>query len=177
MRKLQRALDAIAELWGVDEHLRSCLKLRVSWRVQPSRDDVASVVAHHEDARVDVRRVVLVALGNAGPHGDVACPAIARGLADDDRRMRIVAARAAASLGLGEALVHVLAKHLADPIWTVRWYAAAALASTAVRSDALGVLLRSEPRASEWGLHQWTGCARAFRDEPLVAQRLAARPR
>lgn len=174
IRKLQRAVDSIAELWSPPDHRFHSLGGRVHWRVRPTRDAVAVVARHCDDPRVGLRHAVIAALVHASPHGDVGSAAIARGLAEDDIRLRILAARAAASLALGDALAHLLAPRLVDPIWTVRWHAAAALARTAHRDAAIAALLRSEPRVQEFGGDHWTDCARAFADEPAVMQRVAA---
>jgi HEAT repeat protein len=175
--KLQRSLDAVADLWSPPDHLHSCMGGRVHWRVQPPHEAVTIVAAHFDDPRADVRRAVLVALRYASPHGEQARAAIDAGLADPHACSRIAAARAAASLELGRALTEPLSRRLDDPTWTVRWYAAAALATTDLRPAAIDALLKSEPRASahELLVDDWIACARPFEDSPAVAERIAAR--
>lgn len=173
IRKLQRALDAIAELWRPPAYLHTCFGGRVHWHVRPSSADVATVAGHHEDGRIEVRRAVLAALQHAAPHAHEARAAIALALDDDDVVLRILGARAARELDLGGALADALAQRLDDAVWTVRWHAAAALASMSTRVRAIDALLRSEP-STELARDEWSACARVFADAPAVQQRLRA---
>lgn len=129
IRKLQRALDSIGELWAPPDYLHSCF-VGVHWRVQPSRQAVTVVAAHHDHHKLGVRRATFVALRHAIPHGPECAAAIGVGLRDPDVIIRILSARAAAALGLGDALRVELERSLADPVWTVRWNAALALSQT-----------------------------------------------
>lgn len=173
--KLQRVLDAIADLWSPPDHEHACMVPFMHWRVQPSGDDVRVVAEHYEDPRTEVRRAVLVALKHASPHGDAACKVVEAGLAHDDACVRMQAARAAHSLELGAPLTSALRARLDDVNWNVRWHAAAALAPTDFRAQAVEVLLTSEPRPDSRALgatDDWRDCLRRFADVPAARARL-----
>lgn len=172
--RLQRAIDAVAELWRPPDHRHSCLGGSVHWRVKPTVEAARIVAAHHGDRRVHVRSAVLTALRHAVPHGHAVAGAIAAGMADPDGLIRIHAARSLADLDLGHVLLAVAAGHLDDPIWLVRWHAARALAVTDLRDRAVGALLASQPRTGCVQLQAWTTALEAFSDRHEVRQRLAS---
>jgi len=176
IRRLSRALQVIGLLWRPS--WRSCFKGTSHCQIRPTADDVAVVAAHGADARVEVRRAVLLALAHAAPHSDAAALAVQRGLADSDATVRIQAARAGAALGLGATLGKKLLERLEDPVWTVRWHAARALAATSSRAIALEALLGSQPRRTDSARdtyieEEWRSCADAFASEPSMRDRLA----
>ena len=169
-RKLQRAIDAIGEIWRSPDHLQTGLGGYVHWRVEPSLEAIQIVAAHHRDSRAHVRRAVFVALSHGAPHGRAVTAVISAGLADEDGLVRVHAARAAAALDIGEEVTDELSERLTDPVWTVRWNAALALSRTARRADAAATLLASEPLPAQAG--EWATCARAFQDVAAIDQRL-----
>jgi hypothetical protein len=178
IRKLQSTLEAVGAIWSPPDHLGSMKG--VKWQVRPTADQVAAVAAHHASELVEVRRRVLVALQHATPHADQAARAARAGLMERDALLRISAARAAANLGLGHALFEPLVACLADPVWTVRWNAARALAPTDARPAAIDALLRSRlPRPEtdheRWLFlvdGEWVRCALEFCSDAAVRAEL-----
>lgn len=162
IRRVQRALDALVDLWRAPDHLYFCLGGAVHWRIRPAAQDVAIVAAHFLDARPDVRRAVLVALRHVDAHADEARPAVRGGLGDADPVLRIHAARAARPVDDADALTEALVRCLDDEVWTVRWYAARALSRGRHRARAHAALLASRPVGDEVVVSPWVECLRAF---------------
>jgi HEAT repeat protein len=158
-RKLQRDLDRIGMIWSPPEHLHTCLGGWVHWQVPARAEQMAAVVAHCRDPRPDVRRAVMVALAAATPHVPFAAEALVAGLRDPDRTVRINAARALASHPpWGPLRDHVL-RALGDPLWTVRWYAAVAIAHYGDVATACVVLCSTVPDQEIWWHDAWLECA------------------
>jgi HEAT repeat protein len=172
IRKLQRALESVGELWASPDYLRSCLGGYVHWRVQPSKQAVTTVAAYHNYKEIGVRRAAYAALRHAAPHKQESVRAIVAGLRDLDVIIRIQAARAAVALGLENSHRVEIERSLADPVWTVRWNAALALSRTDARASVASVLLNSQPAQSHPSFHEWVKHAKTFVDVPEVRHRL-----
>jgi HEAT repeat protein len=159
-RKIQYFLDGLAGVWSPPEFLHYCLGGSVHWQVPASAEGVEQVARFVADERPGVRHAAVAALVNAGVHGQVAAAGLRRALADEDARVRLLAARAAAGLGLGQALRDDLERTGADPVWTVRWHAARALLAVDV-DMACKLLVSSAPRPGSAAVETWLACARA----------------
>lgn len=178
--KLQRRLHALEELWR--EILPGCFRRMV---VHPRRgivpgaaevECVARFAGHPSPA---VRRCVLELMRHAKTHRALALPVVRAGLGDPELPVRLQAARAAWELGAGAALGPELLAALESPTWTLRWYAAAALAATPQRDRAAEVLAASFPAkvdAPGAAIHvsRWVELAGAFTPPtPAIAALLA----
>jgi HEAT repeat protein len=153
---------ALAGVWSPPERLHCSLGGTVHWQVPATALGVEEAARYVVDPRPGVRHAAVAALVNAGNHGQLAAASLRSALADEDARVRILAARAAAGLGLGQELRDELERTGADPVWTVRWYAARAL--LAVDVDMACKLLESAaPRPGSAAVETWLGCARAVR--------------
>jgi hypothetical protein len=180
IRKLQRTLNELAGLWSGPEELHSCIGGFRHYQVRPDAAAVAAVAAHAEDDRLEIRRAVFAALAHAGTHGAEATPAARTGLGDTDPLVRLHAARAAVAFGLGETLRDQLLTRLGDPVWSVRWLAARALAARGVNMSAVeAALLGSRPRVGDGDdtrfLEEWAQAGRWLWDMGTLAA-VAGRP-
>lgn len=146
----------------------------------PGADDVAGVARFADHPSAEIRRWVFQALRHAAAHRERLAPVVRAGLIDRSPVVQIHAAVAAHRLGLGELLAAELVAALASPTWTVRWYAAAALATTARREQAAEAFAAAFPErraasASEFDTlaATWRRLAAAFNPLPLsIAARL-----
>lgn len=164
IRRLQRALESVADLWSGPDFLHWCLGGYVHWRVTPSADEIAIVASHHADARIPVRRAVFAALFRTGARAVEATAALRLGLEDADAQVRLLAARGVSGANHLGAFDDALLRRLDDGVWTVRWYAARGLAAGAHRERAHAVLLASRPVSESLSLDVWRECARSFED-------------
>lgn len=111
----------------------------------PSEAEVSLVAGLMEDASPVVRQHVVRALKHATTHRALVVPVLRQALVDEDSLLRIAAAVATFELALGSELQNELLGALESPTWKVRWYAAAALASTPHRERASEVFAASYP--------------------------------
>lgn len=165
IRRLQSALCAACELWAPPEHMSSIRF--VHHQVRPTSRDVEVVAAHYAGSTRDEKRAVLAALQHATPHFAEAWPAVELALAEPDALLRLAAARAAAALCAERAPdehgQRCLAPLLDDPIWTVRWHVAAALANTSLRPGAVLAMRKSRP-SSQGRLEVWTALSQQLKE-------------
>ena len=161
-RKAQYFLDRLAGVWSPPAKMVTCLGGSVHWQVAATSEGVGVVARLLDDASsAEIRHAAAAALVYAGDHGHRAAPAFRRRLVDDDVRVRILVARAAAALGLGEELRQDLDRAAADPIWTVRWYAAHALARVDAER-ACDILTSSAPQPGGGAAGTWIEIARVL---------------
>ncbi|MCE9579213.1 MAG: hypothetical protein K8W52_39180 [Deltaproteobacteria bacterium] len=171
-RRLQRDLDRIASIWAGPAHLHYCIGGRGHWQVPATADAVAAVARHAGDPDVGVRHAIAAALGQAAPHVEAAMPALRVGITDADARVRMLTARALAHGLASPPLRAELLAACADPVWTVRWYAAAALAHLGDRDRAIEVLLASLPRPG-LALDDWLGAAQRVEPNAALSEAIA----
>ncbi|WAS93279.1 hypothetical protein [Nannocystis punicea] len=180
---VQHRLQGLEHLWRDISPTRSLKRRELPRRaIVPTADDVACVARFAVHPSSEVRRWVFQALRHATAHRERSAPVVRGGLVDFSPAVQIHAAVAAHRLGLGEPLEAELLAALDSPTWTVRWYAAAALATTARRDRAAEVFAasypeRRGPHSSEYDFHAetWRKLAVVFDPPtPAIAARLAA---
>ena len=158
-RRVQYTIDLLAELWSEPAYLHTCLGGYVHWQVRPSATDLQVVASFAADAAPAIRRATFAALQHAGDTAATLLATFDRGLGDPDAMVRLFAARIVHSLGLGSELLDALAGRLCDPVWSVRWHAAAALAGTPAAGAARDALASSRPERGP-ALEVWEACSR-----------------
>ena len=140
--------------------------------VEPTAENVAVVAACVFDPVPETRRAAIGALTRAAAQRAHALEALIFALRDEVPLVRLGAVDALRVLRLGAEAAAALREALADPVWTVRWNAAAALAGTGAAEAALLALEVSAP-SSLRALHGWLPALREFgpaarRFEPLL---------
>lgn len=173
-RKLQHIVEQLAAFWRGPAHLHFCVGGRSYWQVLPTAHAVFGVAAHARARCVEVRRAVACALAAAASYSEIPAAGLLALLADEHALVRLPAAQAASTYPPCEALRIILLDRLADPVWTVRWYAAAAVGRLGELDRAAATLLASEPPP---GRHHaaWVTAAQSVQPAPAVLrERLAA---
>lgn len=168
-RKALHFLETIAWAWSPER--RSCFGY-VKHHVDPTTEAVAIVTQLAEPQNsVAIRVAALAAIAQAGELACLGIEALRVALKDPDRRVRLIAARAAAERGFGADLGAELRACMNDDVWAVRWYAARALAPRAYDSE-LGafskMLVQTTPRGG-MSLAGWARAVEAVRPRARVS--------
>lgn len=174
LHAMQSTLATIERLWRPIQPAYQILDVVSPKRgIAPTEADVLLVARLSEDPSPVVRQHVVRALKHATTHRALVVPVLRKALVDDDCLLRMAAAVATFELALGSELQDELLRALESPTWRVRWYAAAALASTSHRERAGEVLAASYPekpnRSSERAIryaYEWQRLANAFSPPP-----------
>jgi hypothetical protein len=144
--KLQSRLERIERLWRPVQAaytIRDVIEPRRG--VAPNAEHVALVAGFRAHACREVRQRVVNALRHARTHSDIVLPVLRGALRDGDLLVQSAGARAAYEMRLGVELTAELLKAIDAPTWTIRVYAAAALASTPHLERAAETFFASSP--------------------------------
>jgi hypothetical protein len=172
--KTFQTIDKIWKLWVGWDGTKSMTGVRVL----PEAAAIRRVAERVKDPRPQVRTIVFVALGWIEDEALICPDAFALGLRDADPIVRLQAVKAL-SLRRGNrspspppVLIPVLREALADPVWSVRWFAVSALAHT-LPSDTLADTMLASLPSSERHVQDWITAARKIPvPTPALMERL-----
>lgn len=170
-RKRQHWIEEIGLLWQKPlYHWVKVPSRRYRHQAIPTEQVVRLVASFINDVHPPTRLAVISALGQSGEFVRFGISAIMEGLQDTHFAVRLNAYRVAFELKLEHELpLELIEKGLNDPLWTVRWYAAALLANTDKRNHAYNILQAHRPHTrsersmrEDWWLDLWRSCLNAF---------------
>ena len=149
--KLAALLRELTRRWNPRGWRRNRLHRR--GHLPPQAALVRRVSCLARDTRPGVRQSAIRALAHAGAHAGIARPVLVDALQDPDPHTRLAAALSLACVPLPVACAPVLQEALSDPLWTVRWRVAQALARLGQEDVVEQVLIETFPKtgvAPDW---------------------------
>ncbi len=164
--KRQYLIERIGRIWGQEYASARCLMRHGTTphlHASPTPESIAAVASFARDQRLYVRIAVIVALRQKAVPDSESTPALVQMLADDHPVIRVNAARALSVAARQSLSPDLLTAALTDTTWTVRWFIAGSLASTAQSARGWETLRAAVP-ASNSSLAEWLRHCSAYRD-------------